>query len=330
MITMAIMVILAALVAVAMGGAEESARVSHTRAEIARLHTLIMDRFESYRWRRLPVQSTSVTNEQNNTTDNPTAAAQLRCNAVRELMRMEMPDRWTDIDLNDPPVVLKVTTTAYAAYQQAYQAAVNSNGGTALDPTYQGADCLYWIVTMGLEENDVLENFSQGDIGPDPKNPNAGLLCFLDSWGNPIQFLRWAPGFNSPMQPLNAATNTWPTDPDQTDPTGVYGKTQANGGAVSGKVGGTPPPLSFALYPLIYSAGPDGYYDILSDTQFFPSMGPLRYSQTANTTTGLPANNPFVNVGRAYAIGSPYISTANTTGQLGNSDNIHNQEIGSH
>ena len=87
-----------------------------------------------------------------------------------------------------------------AGIQTCYQRALNAAGVTASsDSTYQGADCLYLIVTMGLEENDILENFQQGDIGSDPKNPK--MLCFLDTWGNPIQFLRWAPGFNSPLQP---------------------------------------------------------------------------------------------------------------------------------
>jgi prepilin-type N-terminal cleavage/methylation domain-containing protein len=305
MITMAIIVILSALVAVAMGGAQESARVSHTRAVIARLHTLIMDRYESYRSRRLPIQSTSVSGN-----DSPLVAAMARCKAVRELMRMELPDRWTDIDMNDPPVVLKSPTTAYLAYQNAYKAALTQNaaaGQNTLDPTYQGADCLYWIVTMGLEENDVLENFSQSDIGPDPKNSNSGLLCFLDSWGNPIQFLRWAPGFTSPMQP------NIPTDPDQTDPTGVYGTPS---GSTSG---GT---LSYALYPLIYSAGPDGYYDIQTNIA-------IPYSRTN------PPNSPFASLNSVYQannvpVGGYLADAGNTTGSPGYNDNIHNQEIGAH
>ena len=169
--TMAIMAILSAMIAVALAGAEESAKVSHTRALIARLHTLLMDRYESYRWRRLPISSTSET-----TGNSPSVAAKARCNAMRNLMRIELPDRWTDVDSNDPPAVLQSPTIAYIQYQNAYNAAVKANG-TALDTTYQGADCLYMIVTIGLEENDVLENFSQSDIGSDPNNPNAGLRC---------------------------------------------------------------------------------------------------------------------------------------------------------
>jgi hypothetical protein len=168
---------------------------------------------------------------------------------------------------------------------------------------------LYLIVTMGLEENDVLENFNQSDIGFDPINPK--MQCFLDSWGNPIQFLRWAPGFISPMQPAN------PTDRDQTDPTGVWGSPYPTG-APGGTVGGTPPPLTFALYPLIYSAGLDGYYDILADSVSNP---PFHYSTTTN-----PPNNPFASGPPGSGFGSP----TNASGQTGDRDNIHNQDIGVH
>jgi prepilin-type N-terminal cleavage/methylation domain-containing protein len=283
MVVMGIMALLSVMIAVAAGSAMETARVAHTRALIARLHTLLMDRYESYRWRRLPIQI------QPNST--PQVANRLRCDAVRELMRIEMPDRWTDI--LDPPVTLPYTAPAMPALQTCYQRALSAAGVTASsDATNQGADCLYLIVTMGLEENDILENFQQGDIGPDLKNP--GMQCFLDTWGNPIQFLRWAPGFNSPLQPANS------TDRDQTDPTGVYGS----------------PPTTFALFPLIYSAGPDGYYDIQ------PGTGGFEYSKTT------PPNNPFQN--SSLVIGAPTILSSNTTGTIGTADNIHNQEIGVH
>jgi prepilin-type N-terminal cleavage/methylation domain-containing protein len=342
MITMAIIVILSALTMGALGSAEESARVSHTRALIARLHTLIMDRYESYSSRRLPIAFGSG----NNNELSPAAAAQLKCWCVRDLMRMELPDRFTDVADKPaatffPPGISStktqiprsaVSTSYFQVLQRAGILPAGASAATGamvvpgVNTTYQGADCLYLIVTMGLEENDVLENFQQADIGSDPNYPQ--LQCFVDAWGNPIQFLRWAPGFNSPMQPMNAAANEWPTDPDQTDPLGVYGKTYANGGRLTGTLGGNPPRLSFALYPLIYSAGPDGYYDIVSDT----SPSPLHYAIATSTS---PSDDPFYNLGStttgALPIGTPSINTSiNTTGSLGSVDNIHNQEIGSH
>jgi hypothetical protein len=67
------------------------------------------------------------------------------------------------------------------------------------------------------------------------------MLEFHDAWGNPIRFIRWAPGFVSDLQPS-------PSDPagrhDPFDPLKLE-------------------PVAFALYPLIYSAGPDRTGDIL-------------------------------------------------------------------
>ena len=230
---------------------------------------------------------------------NRLTAATLECNALRELMRIELPDRWTDIDTNDPPVAIPATS-AYLSYNSAYNAAIKSNSNNPLDTTYQGADCLYWIVTMGLEENDVMENFSQSDIGIDPNNPNWGSAVLCRCVGQSDSILAMGAGFTSALQPNP------PTDRDQTDPTGVYGSPKTS-------------PPTFALYPLIFSAGSDGYYDILTDTKTA-----LRYSQTS------PANNPFTNYPGTTALGSQTFSAANTTGSYGNYDNITNQEIGSH
>ena len=184
MVTMGIMVVLAAMIAVTMGNVAETARIDHTRAEIARLHTLLMDRYESYRWRRLPIQIPPASS--------PAAAANYRCDAIRELMRLELPDRWTDI--TDNPAGDGTVTVPRTAASLSYQAAYNAASPT--DPTYQGADCLYLIVTMGLEENDVLENFSQSDIGPDPNNPKCfvswtrGAIRFNSCAGPPASFRR--------------------------------------------------------------------------------------------------------------------------------------------
>ena len=43
---------------------------------------------------------------------------------------------------------------------------------------------------------------------------------------------------------------------------------------------------TFALFPLICSAGPDGHYDVLSNV--YSSGAPFRYSQTK------PPNNPYL------------------------------------
>ena len=100
MVTMSIMAILTAAMAYVMAGAQESAQIAKTRTLIARLHTLVMQKYESYRYRRLPISIPAVVIDPSNGTGSPPpwAIQKIRCDVIRQLMRMEMPERWTDID----------------------------------------------------------------------------------------------------------------------------------------------------------------------------------------------------------------------------------------
>ncbi len=296
LIVMLIMVILATVMAMAMAGAEESAKASKTNTLINKLHALVMARYESYRYRRLPVSLPAMA---------PAAGAQARCDLMRELMRMEMPERWTDItdapishtykDVSNNSVTVALMRPSV---NQSYLAVCGATPNANYYPS--SAKCLYLLVTMGLEESDVLENFSSGEIGTD----TDGYKYFIDGWGNPIAFLRWAPGFGSPLQRVDQTTHKHSAnDPstDQTDPAGYYNK---------------PFGTTYALYPLIYSAGADGAFDIVDDTA-------ATFSYAANN------NNPFSTSSPPF--GSPGIwpsSSANSgRTQSGNGDNIHNHNL---
>jgi hypothetical protein len=319
------------------------------------------------------------------------AVAKIRCDVIREMMRMEMPDRWGDI--TDPPVGTPNTNTAtytvtlqkpvpgtdpttwpvyydvdpnknppnktpsYPAFvtlqrpssNQAYLARFAQGSQTQAfqqNPTLnQGAKCLYLLVAMGLDEPDVMENFSEGDIAD---VDHDGFKVFLDAWGRPITFLRWAPGIISPLQPLGppdpGTTPTPPKDqrmPDQTDPTAVYGSPQPGSIAPGGK--GRVYGNTFALYPLIYSAGPDGYLDVLSDSDRDASGNanpPWNYPSGTFLPTFFhsaltnPPNNPFASLTDsqhfkegALGIATPLDSTA-TGAPPGYSDNITNHAMG--
>jgi prepilin-type N-terminal cleavage/methylation domain-containing protein len=355
LIVIAIIAILAAAMAYAVGGAQESARVAKTRAIIAKLHTLVMQKYESYYNRRLPITIPPTVYDPATKAVIPTpprAIAKVRCDALRALMKMEMPERWTDVrddpknspipivspgnpasdpskwspygDINDPSQPATVTITR-PSINQAYYAFFNSLGAQNVasmeSDANQGAKCLYLLVTMGLDEPDALKNFSTSDIG-DPDH--SGCKVFLDAWG-PIRFLRWAPGYSSPLQPQwTTASQHDARMPDQSDPAGIYfaPKPGSIGPGGPGRIRGN----TFALYPLIYSAGPDGHYDILSS--MVAASGPFRYAQTKA------ANNPFEsvsNVGQfqAGAFGASVIDPPDraTRTALGNADNITNHDI---
>ena len=95
LVVVVIIAILAAMVLGALQMARQAAREAATKATIAKLNNIIMQRYESYLTRRVPINTSGMA---------PSVAATNRLAALRDLMRMEMPERWSDI--SDAPGVL--------------------------------------------------------------------------------------------------------------------------------------------------------------------------------------------------------------------------------
>ncbi len=53
------------------------------------------------------------------------------------------------------------------------------------------------IVTLACGDGEARSQFNQNDIGD---TDGDGAPEFVDGWGKPIEFLRWAPGYYSPAQ----------------------------------------------------------------------------------------------------------------------------------
>src|SRR5215207_3911702 len=103
LIVIMIIGILAAMSMMALAGAAEQAREQRTRAIISKIDQLIRERYEGYRTRSVPISRAAAT---------PRVAAVNRLNALRELMRMELPDRRTDIvDYSSGTPVIQVSAT---------------------------------------------------------------------------------------------------------------------------------------------------------------------------------------------------------------------------
>jgi hypothetical protein len=268
---------------------------------------------------------------------------------------MELPDAWSDLvnqngtacypigyqvppnqptnvpSTNRPPIAppslwlsyLRKFSTIIAANQAIATSTGHATGpcdgtinpfvinGNTFTPTqkYQGAELLYMIATTGVsDELDDRDQFKQEEIGDVDQD---GAPEFIDGWGQPIYFIRWAPGFTSELQTHN--------DPDQFDSRNIYPSVTGNAGAgqlypaTSTQI--TP---TFALYPFIFSGGPDKSYGI--DKQTFFSYADHN-------------NDPFSSVwvlGATNSFGTPY-DTDNLYGG-GNTnaaciDNIHNHLI---
>lgn len=280
LVVVLIVMILATIVLSAMFHATEAGKAARTRAQISKLNSLIGPMWESYRTRRVDVAIPANTGA--------AAAAALRLDVLRELMRMELPDRKTDVV--DGPGGSRARPALSAAYLR------RAVGGWT--EANQGAECLYMIVSR-IQDGDTngLEFFRETEIGD---TDNDGMPEILDGWGKPIAFLRWAPGFvdgrpTTADAPKITSAYQNGTDPDAFDPYGVRGTP-----------GGTPS-TSYYLFPLIFSAGPDGVYGIAAK----PMSGNYQYSAENNnpyTTTPSP----------------PFGTPDETSGNYEYNDNIHN------
>jgi len=287
--------ILGGLVANAMFGAMESARVSRTRAQIALLDTLVRELYADYLYRRVPVQIVPASGTPSVSSLPPRVAAEIRLDAIREMMRMELPDRITDVKVRPArpgsphrrnyadgghqwEVYWEQPPSLWRAYIRTY---LNSQIGQ-WSIEHQGAECLYMIIAMATDRNrKALEFFRDSEIGD---VDGDGMREILDAWGTPIAFVRWPAGFESEIQ--NRDPNEYP---DPFDPRGIY-------------------PENYALYPLIMSAGPDKDWDIIDVEE------PTQFSY-ADT---MPPNDPFIDSN----FGMPY---ENDQGKDGTHyDNLHN------
>jgi hypothetical protein len=235
-----------------------------------------------------------------------------RLDVLRDLQRLEMPDRWNDTRY--PPLtfawtagqpwgrVPSVTARFQARYNQA-RALLLSKGKSATEADdilarYASAKLLYMIVMT--HDPEAAEHFRSDEIA---RPTEDGLPVFVDAWGNPIKFLRWAPGFDqsgfqptvSPIDDATARANAASEIPDPWNQKKTYRHGVLLAPATTD--------LGWLLVPLIYSAGPDGIYDVVVDT---PET-PYRYAgDPFACLTGSPA--------RAMGTGLDSENTSETAG----------------
>jgi prepilin-type N-terminal cleavage/methylation domain-containing protein len=238
LVVVAIIAIMATIVMGAIHAARQTAREARTKALIMKINSVIMEKYESYLTRRIPVDTSDLS---------PLQAAQTRLAAIRYLMMMEMPERFNDVNKDAASAQVDIGFGKKMAWSSlailygqkfAAQQPVQKNGN---------AKCLYMVVTMGTPE--ARELFSDSEIAD---LDGDGYPVFLDAWGHPIMFLRWAPAFtplNSTPMPSDIQTGDPVNDHDPFDPRRTDTK-------------------AFKLTPLIYSAGADGRYCIEQNANF--------------------------------------------------------------
>ncbi|MEN6405424.1 MAG: prepilin-type N-terminal cleavage/methylation domain-containing protein [Thermoguttaceae bacterium] len=268
LVAITIAAILAGLVLAAYRSAQEGGRSWATRATIAKLNNIIAARYESYITRRVPIRIPAGTS--------PAQAARMRLDAIRDLMRMEMPDARSDV--MNGPIVFTWGSVSEPALHRLYAA----NPPTA---AYDAAQCLYKVVSMGSPAE--MEQFHQQEIGAVDGKP-----VFVDGWGNPIMWFRWAPGFVAPDSEIQSGDSVKDHDPFD-----------------SRKI----EPDAFRLIPLIYSGG--GAHGVDGKPSYgLDTRAPTAADIAAGRDYYVYAGNPY-NLGLAMPIpGSSY---------QGNIDNHH-------
>lgn len=298
LVTIVVIAFLAGIMLGALNSARTTARAAKTKSLITRLHAVMMDKYMSYQTRRVPITTGGLTRTQ---------AATQRLNALRDLMRMEMPDRWSDVI--DNPLVTGVDRPAVSyAYKAAYDVADDwANGDSDREQLVAdngAAECLYLIV---MSIPDAADKFRGTDIGD---SDGDGLLEFHDGWDQPIRLIRWPAGyyFDSASTIFTADTllqsNDPSTHPDPFDPQRVLA---SQGG--------------YALYPLIYSGGADKQYDINIGLK---SDKKTTYAYELDASNDI---NPYATDGLGNLIGQPVSHTNPANVGEYHYDNITNHNI---
>ncbi len=325
LVTLSIIGILATAMLGVASVAGDTARKAKTRHTISRLHTLLMEQYDSYKTRRVPLQDVirkRIDKEVDSPQNRGKALANARLFALRELMLMELPDRWSDIALSpvtdellndirqgsatpvrdDPntnpkaPRYLEDRPGLSEVYYRRLKQITNRTTDSKRVLQNQGAECLYMVITLATGDGEARSFFGESSIGDVDED---GAPEFLDGWGNPISFLRWAPGVESDAQ-LNANALGNPNNDawkvaaaGDHDPFDMYRREST----------------AFRTMPLIFSSGPDEVYGIFTsggahDSEISTTASPLVWCN--NSSFFVQNSAPFIG-----PILSPFQPTGN-------------------
>lgn len=236
LVTISIIATLGAISITTVRSAVESAREAQTRTTIAKIDSVLTSIYERYQYLRVDMSDLPKDVDGDGDVDGFDAEerARQRIYRLRDLLRCDMP-----CTTNELGTASQLDGT-YTPLQESYRIAVANSAG--FGDNYN-AELLYLVVTNG--DPDSRAGFSDRDVADTDGN---GLLEFVDGWGRPICWTRWAPGLESsdrqPVLPLDPANAELDADPF--DPLGV-----GNG---------------WFLVPYVFSAGPDGEYGLMAPT----------------------------------------------------------------
>jgi prepilin-type N-terminal cleavage/methylation domain-containing protein len=194
LVVMTILSLLSAAILVALTELQATSKKRRCQQQIKKIDQLILQRWDELLHKPLPIQFNSL----------GPAPSQLNIKARklqiliarRELLRLEMPDRITDITDNSfvfpGGFQMHLPATTVTFRRKANHNAVLGNTWTESN---QGAECLYLILSvMQDSDSSALDFFFPSEIGD---TDGDGMLEILDGFNQPIGFLRWAPGISA-------------------------------------------------------------------------------------------------------------------------------------
>ena len=338
---MMIITILAGLVLGVAAVAGETARQAQSRHVVQRLHTLLTDYYDTYKSRRVklaPGIESEIDSKLGNAAARGQALAEARMYAMRELMLIEIPDRWSDVLLNQLGSLERQTfylpgrTELAGVYLRRYKSLLGrtntlSGATNTLEEikNNQGAECLYMIITLACGDGEARSLFAENSIGD---SDGDGAPEFLDGWGRPVNFLRWAPGFDSQIQ-LNANTLTTSTSPTNNANSWTTAAAKDHDAFDVFRRD----PNAFRLVPLIYSPGRNESSGLVSDEDYVPwteqNLGPFLVSTSGPPFITTPRLNPYKKVGTPPAYLGTSLHVADpANNEETSADNIHNHLMG--
>lgn len=313
MVTLVVISILAGMTMVGIESARGTARHAATRGLVSRINEVILANWDEYHYRVLPVQfdvDALLINYDAASGESlpqllPEEAGRVRLMMLRDLMRMELPDRKSDLFLANGnragATDVRATGLVYDADMQplteqnlpiawppsarlrSYQNKVirlyDANANGSLDagelagwtPENESAECLYLVLSSitsnGISALDVIAPYQIADTDGD------GMLEIVDSWRNPISWIRW---------PTGSAN-----DAIRRDAADEFDLLSSDWGAQLPNVA-----IAYSLIPQVVSAGPDGELGLI--TTQFPDTAYHQMQWPAGATTSTIGNHTYI------------------------------------
>ncbi|WP_417736118.1 type II secretion system protein [Rosistilla oblonga] len=280
LVAMALIGVMASMVGMALSSAQGDARRARAKLQVAKIREILLHRWDDYMVMQMPVSIGGTKQRQASR-----ERARVRLALLRDRMRIEMPDRITDLASPAQTWVTAVRTApgTYAAatadsvtvplfdiYRErvvqtyvalgklpasATYADVFPGGVDSLPPSssdndlwtreHQSAECLYLILSA--------MNFA-GRPALDAFRPSEiadtdgdSMPEIVDPWGTPIAWARWPAGYWVGISETDPVTDFGPDGFDLLNGSLRYRDTSF--------------PDPFNLQPLVVSAGPDGEFD---------------------------------------------------------------------